>query len=79
MAYNSIDDLPENVRGVLPPHAQKIYKEAFNSAWRQYSEPYQRKGENDRETTARKVAWSAVETSYEKRADGSWRKKDSGK
>lgn len=32
MPYKTKSDLPENVKRVLPSHAQDIYKEAFNSA-----------------------------------------------
>ena len=35
MPYSGISELPENVRGVLPKHAQDIYKEAFNSAYQE--------------------------------------------
>jgi cation transport regulator len=50
------------VKNNLPKHAQKIYKEAFNSAEEQY-------GEEDR---AHRVAWSAVEQKYEKNQKGDW-------
>ncbi|WP_367442263.1 ChaB family protein [Snodgrassella alvi] len=33
------DDLPESVRHVLPVHAQDIFKEAFNSAIKEYQDP----------------------------------------
>ena len=39
MPYSSTSDLPDNVRNVLPAHAQEIYMEAFNSAWDQYDRP----------------------------------------
>ena len=37
MPFPSRDDLPENVKDALRdvPHAQDIYKEAFNSAYEQ--------------------------------------------
>jgi len=35
MPYERIIDLPESVRNNLPKHAQEIYKEAFNNAWKQ--------------------------------------------
>lgn len=38
MPYKAKSDLPDNVRNVLPAHAQDIYKEAFNSAWEQYKD-----------------------------------------
>ncbi len=50
MPYQSKQDLPESVRDSLPSHAQEIFKEAFNSASKEY----------DEEETAFKVAWSAV-------------------
>ena len=45
MPYQSIDDLPKNVAGVLPKHAQDIFKEAYNSAWQQYKDADDRRGE----------------------------------
>jgi cation transport regulator len=76
MPYDSKDDLPENVRNTLSEHAQEIYKEAYNSAWEQYADPDDRKGDDSREATAHKVAWSAVKEVYTKNEDGEWVKKD---
>lgn len=73
MPYQSIDELPEGPRTVLPQHAQEIYKEAFNSAYDQYKDPDDRIAGADREETAHKVAWSAVKKTYEKGEDGTWR------
>lgn len=75
MPFTHREDLPSSVRHVLPAHAQDIYKEAFNSAWEQYKEPSERKEGGDRESTAHRVAWSAVKQSYEKGADDTWHKK----
>ena len=75
MLYNTIDELPDNVRNVLPKHAQDIYKEAFNSAYEQYDKPEERRGDASREEVAHRVAWSAVKTSYEKGDDGNWHPK----
>lgn len=74
MPYASIRDLPKGVRNNLPTHAQEIYKEAFNSAWGKYKDPDDRRGEESREETAHRVAWSAVEQKYEKDDDGDWKK-----
>lgn len=74
MPYNSISDLPDQVKDNLPKHAQDIYKEAFNSAWDEYKDPEDRKDNASREETAHKVAWSAVKEQYEKK-DGNWKKK----
>lgn len=76
MPYSTVTELPSSVRGVLPDHAQEIYKEAFNSAYKQYDKPSERKGDADREETAHKVAWNAVKQTYEKGADDKWHPKD---
>ncbi len=67
MPYSNNHDLPERVTNHLPAHAQSIYREAFNHAWEQYKDQGK-----DRETTAHRVAWSAVEKKYEKSPDGHW-------
>ena len=75
MPYDTLKELPENVRNVLPKQAQEIYQAAFNNAWDQYKDPEDRRGDQSREETAHKVAWSAVKESYEKK-DGKWQKKE---
>lgn len=75
MPYSSTSELPESVKSVLPDHAQDIYKEAFNSAYDEYKDSDERRGDESREETAHKVAWSAVKKSYEKGADDKWHKK----
>ena len=75
MPYDRLSDLPDSVRDNLPKHAQEIYKEAYNSAWEQYDEPAERRGDASREETAHKVAWSAVKKTYEKE-NVRWVKKD---
>lgn len=62
MPYVSNDDLPPSIRDHLPPHAQDIFRAAFNHAWRQHmaSEP-------DRiEEIAHRIAWAAVKRRYVK-------------
>ncbi|WP_338563101.1 putative cation transport regulator ChaB [Erwinia sp. E_sp_B04_7] len=75
MPYSSRSSLPDNVKSVLPAHAQDIYKEAFNSAWDEYKEKKDRRGDETREEVAHKVAWSAVKHTYEKGDDDKWHKK----
>jgi cation transport regulator len=75
MPYSSKNELPESVRNVLPSHAQDIYKEAFNNAYDEYKDPKDRRGDEDREEVAHKVAWSAVKNRYEKAGDGKWHEK----
>ena len=77
MAYETVKELPESVRNNLPKHAQEIYKEAYNSAWDQYKDPADRRGDASREETAHRVAWAAVKNDYEKdESSGKWKKKD---
>ena len=75
MPYKSKTDLQDNVKNVLPTHAQDIYKEAFNSAWDQYKDKEDGRGDDSREETAHKVAWAAVKQDYEKGDDDKWHKK----
>ena len=62
MPYASNQDLPPSVRDHLPPHAQDIYRSAFNSAWDAYGsdEP------GRLEEIAHRVAWAAVTKRYRK-------------
>ncbi|HWO97569.1 MAG TPA: ChaB family protein [Bacillus sp. (in: firmicutes)] len=62
MPYHSLSELPDGVKDHLPYHAQEIFKEAFNSAAKEYKE----------EETAFKVAWSAVKKKYKKDSGGHW-------
>ncbi len=76
MPYKTLDDLPKVVRDNLPKHAQEIYQAAFNSAWEQYDQPEERRGDASREETAHRVAWAAVKQSFEKdETTGKWQKK----
>jgi cation transport regulator len=60
MPYATNADLPDSVREHLPPHAQDIYREAFNHACTEY-------GDDPRgEEIPHRVAWVAVKRSYHK-------------
>ena len=63
MPYNHNSDLPPSVRNHLPPHAQDIYREAFNHAFAAH--------ENDprQEEAAHRIAWAAVKRRYVKAGD----------
>jgi cation transport regulator len=65
MPYANRSELPDSVKNHLPPHAQGIYKEAFNSAWDEYKHD---------ESRAHRVAWGAVKKEYHKGDDGDWHK-----
>ncbi len=66
MPYNKNSDLPQDLKDLLPKHAEDIYKEAFNSAYAQYKDKKSRKGDRSREETAHAVAWGAVKQKYKK-------------
>jgi len=72
MPYSNNQELPKGVLNNLPSHAQDIYREAFNHAWKQYKSPNSRRGSDTREETSHKVAWSAVEKKYHKNKEGKW-------
>ena len=63
MPYRRVTDLPASVRTALPAGAQKIYREAFNHAWKEYA------ARADREALAHRVAWAAVKIKYVKQDD----------
>jgi cation transport regulator len=65
MPYDRNEELPLAVKAHLPAHAQDIFRETFNSAWRSYghSQPL------EREQIAFRVAWAAVKRRYQKSGD----------
>jgi cation transport regulator len=60
MPYRTNHELPPAVRDHLPPHAQDIFREAFNHAFVRYGD-----------ARSFRIAWAAVKRSYRK-ADGEW-------
>jgi len=76
MPYQRIEDLPDSVRNHLPAHAQEIYREAFNHAYEEYTDPSKRRGTSTLEEVAHRVAWAAVKNEFEKdEKTGIWKKK----
>jgi cation transport regulator len=65
MPYASNSDLPAAIRRHLPPHAQDIYRAAFNRAFAA------REGDPRQEEAAHRIAWAAVKRRYVKVGD-SW-------
>lgn len=64
MPYGTIEDLPDNLRHLLPPNAQKVFIKAFNRAYK----------DSNLEKTAFQVAWSSVKKAgYRKNKEGKWR------
>ncbi|WCE03883.1 putative cation transport regulator ChaB [Pseudoxanthomonas sp. JBR18] len=75
MPYKTREELPESVKSHTPSHAQVIYKDAFNSAWEQYENSSERRGDESREEASHRVAWAAVKKSYQKGEDGRWHRR----
>ena len=63
MPYRANADLPPSVRHHLPPHAQDIYRAAFNAAFASHA------GDARQEEIAHRTAWAAVKKSYVKVGD----------
>lgn len=69
MPYSVNADLPDAIKGNLPIHGQDIYRASFNSAWKEYKEPAERRTSETREQVSHKVAWAAVKQKYAKKND----------
>ena len=65
MPYRTNDDLPFSVQRHLPPHAQDIYRDAFNHVFAAHA------GDPRQEEASHRIAWAAVKKSYVKLGD-SW-------
>jgi cation transport regulator len=64
MPYPTNTALPPAVRRYLPPHAQEIYRAAFNHAFADHA------GDPRQEEAAHRIAWAAVKRVYVKAGDG---------
>jgi cation transport regulator len=62
MPYSANEDLPHAIRVHLPPHAQDIFRAAFNNAWTRYGAQDPQR----REEIAHRIAWAAVKRRYRK-------------
>ena len=60
MPYLSNEDLPPSVRHHLPPHAQDIYRAAFNHAYADHAD------DPRQEEASHRIAWAAVKRRYTK-------------
>jgi cation transport regulator len=65
--YPTNAQLPPSVRHHLPPHAQDIYRAAFNAAYQSHGP--------EREELAHRIAWAAVKKKYVQ-LDGEWLPRD---
>lgn len=68
MAFEKIDDLPNEVKEKLPHGAQNIFKAAYNSA----------SSDGMSDEGAKRVAWNSIRTNFAEGADGKWYAKPEG-
>lgn len=76
MPYRKNSELPERVKGVLPKHAQDIYRKTYNSSVERYENPSKRLSKSQpKEQAAHRTAWNAVKKVYKKNEEGKWKPK----
>ncbi len=62
MAYQQLEDLPQEVTEKLPKHGQQLFMTAYNAV--------SDNGMDEKDAT--KVAWDSVKNSYKEDKDGNW-------
>lgn len=73
MPYDTVADLPGDVKGSLPAHAQSIWLSAFNQSFKDME------GEARQDVRARMVAWAAVKRTYKQDEKGNWVPKEAAR
>jgi cation transport regulator len=77
MPYQTVQDLPSNLREILPAHAQEIFLKSFNNAWQEYQDAETRSEGVSQEEIAFRTAWNAVKKKYAKnKRTGKWELKE---
>jgi cation transport regulator len=62
MQYETVEQLPETIRDVLPEKAKELYRKAYNQAWEEYDKEAHRG--LDQQGLAHQQAWMAVKQEY---------------
>jgi cation transport regulator len=62
--YECNEDLPAKVIGVLPPAAQTLYRNAYNSMWARHVMPLRRALAVSHAQAADRAGWAAVRRLY---------------
>lgn len=74
MPYESIQALPAPLRHTLPLAAQRIYWQAFNDAWGEYTDTLGSASPAALEEAVSRSAWAAVRRQYRRdMGTGRWR------
>lgn len=60
----SNEDLPQDIRGQMPPAVQTLYRQAYNQAWETHVMPLRRGLMVNHDAAATRAAWAAVRRLY---------------
>jgi cation transport regulator len=72
--YETIANLPDTIKDILPEEAQRIYLETYQRSWETYEEG--QGGEMGQEAVAHRDGWNAVKRDYVKdEKSAQWYKK----
>lgn len=72
MPFQSINQLPRNVRDSLPSHGQQSYMKSFNRAYTAYPDSEEDDNEEKRESSSHEAAWAAIRKKFKKDDKGKW-------
>jgi len=73
MPYNNNKELPKNVQSHLPKHAQDLYRESYNNAYKKFKNLHKnRNSDEPLEKICHRAAWRSVKKMYARREDGNW-------
>lgn len=64
MLYETVEDLPQNIKNILPLYAQEVYRQVFNKTWEEYGDPHINMSDVPREGIAHKLALEAAKQAY---------------
>ncbi len=68
MAFQKIEDLPQDIKEKMPQGAQQVFMTAVNSA----------QSDGLSEERAMQVGWDTIKNNYEQGNDGKWQHKPEG-
>jgi cation transport regulator len=74
MTYNTVKELPKDIRERLPEHAQEIYCAAYNLTVEEHLASHHNHDENELQDMADQAAWQRVQMEYHQDDTGNWRR-----
>lgn len=66
MRFDLIEHIPVEIRQILSPSAQIVFKNAYNEAWIRYEDEAERMPNTSRNEMANIAAWNAVKAQFQK-------------